>query len=284
MFELKKIVSALLMPLPTLLILGFIGLLILWFTRRKGLASTFITFSLLGIFLVSFQPIATSLLRPIERENEPFVPSGEAIQYVMVLGSGHVIDHAMPMTSELSRTSLMRLSEGIRIQRMYPESRLILSGYDGGTGVSHARMMAKVALALGVNKNNILLLETAKDTWEEAFQAASVVGKQKMVLVTSASHMTRALYEFDQAGLAPIPAPTNFLASNKIKQPWIRYSPKAQYLEQTERYWYETLGRWWQRLRDALAGSEPVTEEPATSDTNNQISLELNQQKVSNPV
>ncbi len=232
---------------------------------------------------MSFQPIATSLLRPLERENKPYIPTTETVHYVMVLGSGHVIDHAMPITSELSRTSLMRLSEGIRIHRMYPESKLILSGYSGGSAVSQARMMAKVALALGVNKNSILLLETAKDTWEEAFQAASVVGKQKMVLVTSASHMTRALYEFKQAGLEPLPAPTNFLASNKIKQPWVRYSPKSQYLEQTERYWYETLGRWWQQLRDALSDSKQSSQESTAPETNSNVSLELAQQKINHP-
>ncbi|MCQ1057300.1 envelope biogenesis factor ElyC [Photobacterium sp. DNB23_23_1] len=249
MFELKKIVSALLMPLPAMLILGLFGLLLLWFTRRKGLATFFISFAFLGIFLVSFQPIATSLLRPLEKAYPPYVPSGQSVGYVMVLGSGHVIDHAMPITSQLSRTALMRLNEGVRIHRLFPGSKLILSGYGGGTDISQARMMAKVALALGVNKNDILLLETAKDTWEEAFQAASVVGDDKLVVVTSASHMTRAMEEFFRVGLTPTAAPTNFLASNKIEQPWERYRPQAKYLEQTERYWHETLGRWWQQIR-----------------------------------
>ncbi|MGF1714321.1 envelope biogenesis factor ElyC [Photobacterium chitinilyticum] len=272
MFELKKIVSALLMPLPALLIIGFMGLLLLWFTRRKGLASFFIAFAFLGIFLVSFQPIATSLLRPLERENNPYVPSSTTVNFVMVLGSGHVIDHAMPITSELSRTSLMRLAEGMRIHRMFPGSKLILSGYGGGSSISQARMMAKVALALGANKSDILLLETAKDTWEEAFQAASVVGDDKLVLVTSASHMTRALNEFKQAGLTPIPAPTNFLASNKIKQPWERYKPQAKYLEQTERYWHETLGQWWQRLRNLLGEPKQAPQQPEST---TKISTEL---------
>ena len=119
------------MPLPALLIIGVFGLMLLWFTRQKGLASVFIAFAFLGIFLVSFQPIATSLLRPLERENNAFVPSNQSVDFVMVLGSGHVIDHAMPITSELSRTALMRLAEGIRIQRLYPGSKLILSGYPG---------------------------------------------------------------------------------------------------------------------------------------------------------
>lgn len=41
----------------------------------------------------------------------------------MVLGAGHVIDNAFPITSQLSRAALMRLVEGIRIYRMYPGSK-----------------------------------------------------------------------------------------------------------------------------------------------------------------
>ena len=54
-------------------------------------------------------------------------------------------------------------------------------------------MMAKVALALGVAKSDIILLETARDTWEEARQAEAFVKRKKLVIVTSASHMKRAL-------------------------------------------------------------------------------------------
>ncbi|OAN18241.1 hypothetical protein A3K86_04910 [Photobacterium jeanii] len=266
MFELKKLISALLMPLPAMLIIGFIGLMLLWFTKKKTVAASMLTCSLLGIFLFAFQPIATELLKPMERKYKPFVPTEQPVDYIMVLGSGHVIDHEMPITSQLSRTALMRLSEGMRIHRLYPNAKLILSGYGGGTNTSQARMMAKVALALGINKTDILLLETAKDTWEEAFQAHSVVGDRNLVLVTSASHMERALFEFNEAGMKPIPAPTNFLATRNISQPWAKYTPQAKYLEQTERYWHETLGQWWQRLRNIIGNQAgPVKKEAPTT-------------------
>ncbi|EOD78332.1 Membrane Protein [Grimontia indica] len=266
MFELKKLISTLLMPLPALLLLGFFGLFLIWFTQRKGFGSFLVFVSLLLIFLASFQPFTSSLLIKLERQYEPFLPPEDPVEYVMVLGHGHVVDDEIPPTSELSRVALMRLAEGVRIHFMYPTSKLILSGYDGGYEVSHARMLARVAMALGVNKNNILLLETAKDTWEEAFQAASVVGDSNLVLVTSANHMPRAMYEFENAGLNPIPAPTNFMAQKEIHQPWIKYGPRAQYLEQFERYWHENLGQLWQRLRDKVAQQEAVLDgDPVTS-------------------
>ncbi len=254
MFELKKIFSSLLMPLPALLIVGFVGLMLIMFTAKRKTGSLVVLFSLTSIFLLSFQPISARLLMPLERQYTAFLPIEGTVDFVMVLGNGHVVDDNMPPTSELSRTALMRLTEGIRILRMYPGSKLILSGYAGGSEFSHARMLARVALALGVAKSDIVLLETAKDTWEEARQAAAFLQNRTLVLVTSASHMERALNEFHSAGLKPIPAPTNYLAQANITKPWEKYAPKARYLEQSERYWHETLGLAWQSLRDFVSG------------------------------
>ncbi|AXY00722.1 envelope biogenesis factor ElyC [Vibrio alfacsensis] len=258
MFELKKVVTALVMPLPALLLIGLLGLALISFTAKRKTGCFIVLLSFVGIFMVAFQPISSKLLMPLEREYKAFLPSSQSVDYVMVLGNGHVVDDEIPPTSQLSRTALMRLTEGIRILRMYPGAKLILSGYAGGSEISHARMMANVALALGVAKSDIILLEDAKDTWEEARQAAAFVKQKEVVLVTSASHMKRALYEFHAAGIKPIPAPTNYLAIDEIHQPWVKYSPRARYLEQTEIYWHEYLGGLWQELRDTVVQTPMV--------------------------
>lgn len=270
MFELKKLLATLAMPLPALLIVGFFGLFLLWFTQRKRIGTFFVSLALLTLALVSFQPFTSWLLMSLERQHTGFIPSGKPIDYVMVLGHGHVVDEEIPPTSELSRTALMRLIEGIRIHLMYPSSTLILSGYGGGFEVSHARMLARVAMSMGVNNNNILLLETAKDTREEAEQAARVIDDQNLVLVTSASHMDRALFEFNQMGLNPTPAPTNFIAQKEIHQPWVKYAPRALNIEQFEKYWHEKLGKLWQHLRTYLLGNigpAPVSQTEQVSNT-----------------
>lgn len=216
----------------------------------KKLASILVSISLIGIFLCSFQPLTTSLLRPLEQENAAFVSTTKPISYVMVLGSGQVIDKTFPITSELSPTAITRLVEGIRIFRMYPGAKLILSGYGGmaSHGISHARLMAHLAIALGVDKRDILLFESTKDTKEEAFQAADVVKDKNMILVTSASQMSRALYYFHQAGLQPIAAPTNFKASNQMRS----LIPDSTYLTQMEIVEHERLGQLWQRITSKL--------------------------------
>ena len=242
------------MPLPFLLLVGVIGLCVLWFTRRKKFASILVSISLIGIFLCSFQPLTTFLLRPLEQENLAFVSTTKPISYVMVLGNDQVIDKTFPITSELSQTAIARLVEGIRIFRMYPEAKLILSGFGGlaSHSISHARLMAHLAIALGVNKRDILLFESTKDTKEEAFQAADVVKDKNMILVTSASQMSRALYYFHQAGLQPIAAPTNFRASNNIRD----FVPDSTYLTQMEIVEHERLGQLWQRITRLLLNSK----------------------------
>ncbi len=255
MFEAKKIISALIMPLPALLILGFIGLAMIMFSQRRRFGCLVIFSALTGIFCISYYPISSSLLMPLERQYNQFSASTDTVDYIMVLGHGHVVDESISPVSELSQAAMMRLAEGIRIHKMYPGSKVILSGYDGGTETSHARMMAKVAIALSVAKPDIILLETAQDTFEEAEQAAGFVRQKSLVLVTSAAHMERAMIQFERVGLNPIPAPTNYIAQRVIEQPWQKHAPKGQYMQQTELYWHEKVGQWWYWLKNSVGNS-----------------------------
>ncbi|MFY4765197.1 ElyC/SanA/YdcF family protein, partial [Aliarcobacter butzleri] len=54
-----------------------------------------------------------------------------------------------------------------------------------------------------------ITLDTPKDTKEEAIEAKKTVGNQKLILVTTASHMKRAVMLFEKEDLNIIPSPTN---------------------------------------------------------------------------
>jgi len=66
--------------------------------------------------------------------------------------------------------------------------------------------------------------------------------------VTSANHLPRALIFFQQQGLHPIPAPANQLAIDSPLNPWEKILPSSIYLGHSERVWYESMGRIWQRI------------------------------------
>jgi hypothetical protein len=87
-----------------------------------------------------------------------------------------------------------------------------VSGPGRPYGRTHASVLAIRAPVTGVDEKRIILLETAKDTEEEAVAVAAIAGGAKTALVTSAWHMPRAA--------APLPGPASTLSpAPRISRP-----------------------------------------------------------------
>ncbi|MGA7587130.1 MAG: envelope biogenesis factor ElyC [Rouxiella badensis] len=247
-FALKKFVGGLMMPLPLLLLMMAVALCLLWFSRRQKTGKVIFLVSWLLLALLSLQPVADRLLRPLENTFPTYRGQGP-IDYVVVLGGGYTYNPAWAPSSNLISNSLPRVTEGIRIYLMNPGAKLIFTGAATPTNpVSSAATAAKVAESLGVPAKDIITLDQPRDTRQEAQQVAQQIGHQPFALVTSANHLPRAMVFFQQQGLAPIPAPANQLAIDSPLNLWEKVLPQSLYLSHSERAWYETLGRLWQKL------------------------------------
>ena len=106
-----------------------------------------------------------------------------------------------------------------------------------------------MAESLGIPRSEILVLDKPKDTEEEAAAVKMAIGDAPFLLVTSASHLPRAMLFFRRAGLTPLPAPANQLAIESPLNPWERAIPSPVWLMHSDRVGYETLGRIWQWLK-----------------------------------
>ncbi|MGE4535393.1 YdcF family protein [Halomonas sp.] len=106
----------------------------------------------------------------------------------------------------LSDSSGMRLMEGIRLWRQRPELPLIVSGASRDPDIAPvAQGYADAAAELGVPEDRLVVLDTPTDTGREASAVHDVLGEgSQVVVVTSASHMPRAIHHFQQAGLLPV--------------------------------------------------------------------------------
>ena len=111
--------------------------------------------------------------------------------------------------------------------------------------------MANVAGLLGVGKAELVPLGEPRDTEEESRQIGQIVGPQQFILVTSASHMPRAMGLFQKRGLHPIPAPTDYLAP---RHGWESddFVPDGYKLFEVQSAFYEYLGLAWERLRGKI--------------------------------
>lgn len=236
------------MPLSIGVLLIILGLLLLYINKIKK-AKKVLLLSIVWLFLFSYAPFSNLLLHTIESSHATLHSAPEDIKYIYVLGHGHDTDETQPITSQLSETAVVRLSEGIRLyHQLNEEANIIVSGYSGlFDPTTHAVMQEKLALALGVKKEKIILRPKPRDTEEEAKAAKVLIGHEPFILVTSASHMTRSINFFKDEGLNPIPAPTNHLASTQHLNYTDFFSSDA--LEKSRIVFHEVLGLIWQKLK-----------------------------------
>ncbi len=80
-----------------------------------------------------------------------------------------------------------------------------------------------------------------------------IVGKDKFILVTSASHMPRAIGLFRKYGMDPIPAPTDYMVKEREGGLTPRvFFPSAGSLEKAGRAIHEYLGMMWGKVRSQM--------------------------------
>jgi uncharacterized SAM-binding protein YcdF (DUF218 family) len=251
MFFVKKIFSRFVFPLPLSLEFLFVGLFLLWFTRRQRAGKVLVTFGAMLLVALSNTFISNALLRPLEHHYPAFVvaPTGAgapAVSFVAVLGGFANDDPDVPITGHISPDLMVRLIEGVSLHREIPGSKLILSG-----GNDSAEGMARMADVLGVSAGDILRLAEPRDTEEESQQIAPIVGSHRFILVTSASHMPRAMGLFRKRGLQPIAAPTDYLAPRHRGES-DDFFPDGYNLLKSQVAFYEYLGLAWETLRGKI--------------------------------
>jgi len=92
----------------------------------------------------------------------------------------------------------------------------------------------------------------ARTTWENARNTARWLrarGWRRILLVTHAWHMRRALQSYAGTGIDVVPAPTGFSTPGAMARGLFRWWPSADALAGTTRQLHEILGRLWYRLR-----------------------------------
>ena len=169
-------------------------------------------------FIVYFTPLPHFLLSKLEFKFpsllEPPKLSGEP--YIIILANDFTLDPRLTPSQQLGLVSSSRLMEGVRLFRAIPNARLVVSGPVLHRDVSQAHTTALAAMELGVPEDKIVFIYDAVNTFEEASNFKETYGLgEKVILVSSASHMPRAYKIFTDLGLDVTPAPTDYICKEE---------------------------------------------------------------------
>ncbi len=210
MDTLKRTLELAISPLGIMtLLLG--GGVILGLSVRHVRRGRLLLVSAAILYLVfTFSPLAEVLVRSLEKPFEPMLvpPEEPKIDRIVILSGYGEFHPGFPVTSSLSGETVGRLSEGIRLYRLLPGSKLIVSG--GVVRESDppiASLMADFARQLGVPGEDILVEGNSTTTYENLLEVRKMLGSSPFVLVTSACDLWRASAVARKLGMVPIPAP-----------------------------------------------------------------------------
>jgi len=244
----------LLPPAGPLLAMLLAGLLRGLGLRRSAVVLT--SLAILTLWLASTPFVAGSLLAGIEARSPAVpieaTPRGEAI--VLLGGS---LSPALPprLWPDLSDAA----DRPLHAARLYRAGKAPLVVVSGGsqarTGASRSEAddVTDLLVEWGVPREAILAEGRSLDTHGNAAETTALLadrGIRRVLLVTSALHMERAVETFERRGLEVIPSPTDYEVVDAGEATLIDWIPSARALDHTRRALHEVLGRLWYRFRD----------------------------------
>ena len=211
--------------------------------------------------LISFVPIGDWLLAPLENTYplQPNVKNPKAI--VLLGGSEDVIQSQATGLLHLNWHGTRYITT-INLAKTYPNAKIIVSGGVGHIrheSLTEASIAKDILLSAGIDEKRIILEDQSHTTIENALytkrllDSLSEQSHGSVILVTSASHMPRAVGLFCSAGVTNIvPYPTSFIAKETIKRLTINLPVHLYELNFGAHEWVGLLINWFKGRTEHL--------------------------------
>jgi uncharacterized SAM-binding protein YcdF (DUF218 family) len=241
-------IQALLTPMSIIFVAVLVGLG-LWLFHKKIAARTLFAVAFAIFVFFSYDFGTNLLLRPLENSVKTVNPLDfPHVNTVVVLGGGRQPDSGRSPTATLGKISTTRLVEGVNVLRKTGAQNLILTGKDRNYG-SIAALMAQVAIDLGVEEHQIITIDNAVNTRQEAMYTAEFVRGDTIFLVSSAAHLKRAVKNFEREGVYVIPIATDYNTFPNAVKNIHHFFPSAERIVISNRAIHEHLGLFWEIFR-----------------------------------
>lgn len=240
-----QLIDTFVLPPGGFLLLALLGLLAI----RARLGQQLLALAVLLLWLFSM-PVTERLLRT-NLEQYPALTQTEiekaTADAIVVLGADRYYDAPEYAEDSAGQNTLFRLRYAAWLAKHSGLPVIPSGGLPRLDGLSEAQIMQKVLQSdYGLQIDDIE--QRSRSTWENARYTAQVLqktGMKRIILVTHASHMPRAVYAFERNGIGVLPAPTGFWSRIPERPAWLDYMPSAQALNQVHAALHEYLGLAW---------------------------------------
>lgn len=243
------VIRLLLLPPLSLILLAILG----WLLRKHRAGRLLCAGSLLLLLLLSTQFGAWLLAHPLEAMTRPLAAAERRdAQAIVVLAAGR-IKHSPEYGGQDSPDSvaLARLRYAARLQH---ETGLPLLASGGLADPEEGLRPLSAAMADALEHDFATPVKWQEDrsanTAQNAEFSAAILkqaGIRRILLVTDAMHMPRAMLAFRLQGMDALAAPTMFYT---LEPPgWSDLLPSAEGLRRSNYALYEWLGLLWYRVR-----------------------------------
>ncbi len=246
-----NLVAAALLPPLLLVILLAAGLV--FHRRRPRLSMSLILLSTAALYVLSTPWVGGVLLKTLEISAPVSPDSLQNAHAIVVLGGGRRVDSAEYGSDTLNGISLERLRYAAFLHRASGLPILATGGKPGGGQLAEGRIMQHV-----LHSEYGLPVRWVEDasltTWDNARLSAAPLkqaGVGRIVLVTHAWHLRRAVPLFEAQGLDVIPAGIQF-SSTRIDS-ILDVLPTPAGLRDSTFALHEWLGILWYKLRSFFA-------------------------------
>lgn len=223
-FILSKTITYLALPVPLMTICLLVFLFVRKQKTKKWAGILFVAF----FFLFTNPFIINQLMLWWEIPATPIPSLEESYDAAIILGGVTASDQP-PLDRVHLHKGADRIMHAVQLYKLGKVQKLIVTGgsallLDDPESRTEAEQIEQVLLISGVAPADILLEEESRNTRENALYTHRLLQErslnpERLLLVTSAFHMRRALGCFRQVGLQPQPYSTDFYASEQEYDP-----------------------------------------------------------------
>ena len=244
MFILGKLLTMVMLPTALMVECVLIGLLL----RRRRAGRVLLVLGAAALAACLVLPVDRWTIRPLEDRFPAITTPPGRVDGIVMLG-GAIDD----LTSRDRRTPTLtgaanRVTSFVILARRYPRARLVFTGGSGDLqqGIANEAEYMRILLdELGLPPGRVVFEDRSRTTWENAvysFALAAPRPGERWVLLTSASHMPRAVGVFRRAGWTVLPWPVGYQSRDRITGYAASLGQKLAVLDWAAHEWLGLLG------------------------------------------